>query len=285
METYQLADGQAVACVTPRIHRHVHHAGQDRLPVSVSIAEYRVDDTLLLAVQQAESPLRPLATQFMVSIAAHYTRQGWTIATVNATALCMKPAPGQDRPREAGNPFFSRIREHFPAYDQDSLPKIPTGFLDQSWKEDGAPSFFHPRLRLALSIDVEDRAAREVGADRFVVFATDAAGGALGKPALLETEDWGQVQRLVLAHLFAQKLALDLGPDKLAQVRERNRGLKDDCCASHDFLDANMVMNEAYIEVVGRELRADDDDDASLWTDAWGIAKARLLTAPADWEE
>ena len=50
-------------------------------------------------------------------------------------------------------------------------------------------------------------------------------------------------------------------------------------CHSHDFLDANMAMDEVFTEALGRSVDADVAADAELWNAAWTLAKgARFFT-------
>lgn len=64
-----------------------------------------------------------------------------------------------------------------------------------------------------------------------------------------------------------------------------NRNARPDyvgCCATHDFLDANMAMLAAFEEVAGRELAtisetATDEEkgaDSNLFNAAWTLARA-----------
>lgn len=46
-------------------------------------------------------------------------------------------------------------------------------------------------------------------------------------------------------------------------------------CATHDYIDANVVMDEAFRYVLGREARMDSEEDCSLINDAWNLAKEK----------
>lgn len=83
-----------------------------------------------------------------------------------------------------------------------------------------------------------------------------------------------------LAALFAQKLRDCLTDDEWEAMRETNRGAEPGICASHDFCDANMPMDEAFKVVAGHEVDGDNDADTSLWNGAWTRAKEVYLTAP-----
>jgi len=71
------------------------------------------------------------------------------------------------------------------------------------------------------------------------------------------------------------------------QILDRNRReTNPGVCHTHDFCDANMLMEAAFIETMGREplLPCDSDGTAEtearqeaecvLWSDAWAIAGA-----------
>ena len=100
-----------------------------------------------------------------------------------------------------------------------------------------------------------------------------------------------------IATAFAATLREWLSADQWAEMQARNVNHADDgICASHDYCDANMAMEAAFISVTGREpacgyetladgspvnpadaIQADADCD--LWSAAWAIAKPRYLTA------
>lgn len=90
--------------------------------------------------------------------------------------------------------------------------------------------------------------------------------------------------------------------DALAIVRQRNRDWASPLvCATHDFLDANMVMAAAFAQIIGHEPQgswethydaslgrhvADDPEekkqaerDTALINAAWDFAKQHWLTA------
>ena len=96
-----------------------------------------------------------------------------------------------------------------------------------------------------------------------------------------------------------------LTPEELEEVRTRNdeRGPNDKWCASHDFCDANMAMDPAFREVMGREprlaiaeevyadpdttdaliadLNAQIEEDSRLWESAWDWAIEHYLSHSA----
>jgi hypothetical protein len=98
-----------------------------------------------------------------------------------------------------------------------------------------------------------------------------------------------------LARKFIALLRQEVGTEGLAEIARINRDPPRSVCASHDFLDANMVMQEAFEDVVGRSPDSDSEEDAKLWTDAWAQAKqimalrygvgANLPTSRGDFDE
>lgn len=93
-----------------------------------------------------------------------------------------------------------------------------------------------------------------------------------------------------LAGRFAEYLRRDLTTDELVEVISLNKAETDPMiCHSHDFLDANMTMHEAFTDVVGREPFLSDEPagldahqaDVDLFNEAWNIAKrADFLLSP-----
>lgn len=102
-----------------------------------------------------------------------------------------------------------------------------------------------------------------------------------------------------LAKEFATLLELMVTPAEWRQVLSTNVGADDLVCASHDVCDANMVMLQAFENVIGREpvmswetlpngqpdgateaaKAALAETDNALWNAAWAIAKRDYLTA------
>ncbi len=93
---------------------------------------------------------------------------------------------------------------------------------------------------------------------------------------------------LRLALTFTALLHARLGPRQMATVVRRNFRAGDDTCASHDFCDANVYMDEAFELVTGaaatdsggerpdtaRQDGCMSDAAADLWNAAWTTAKA-----------
>lgn len=88
-------------------------------------------------------------------------------------------------------------------------------------------------------------------------------------------------ERLALA--FVEMLREYLTADEWRTMRERNAtpDYAGDVCASHDFMDANMAMLDAWNVATGLSaIDANDEAQTALWNAAWAIAKRDHLTAP-----
>ncbi len=77
-----------------------------------------------------------------------------------------------------------------------------------------------------------------------------------------------------LASAFARGLANNLAPKTLAAIDAENAARADGSCASHDWLDANEVMDDAFVAVMGHAPRPDSGAHAALINAAWDRAKA-----------
>jgi hypothetical protein len=95
-----------------------------------------------------------------------------------------------------------------------------------------------------------------------------------------------------LALAFAVELRQSFSDYEWHEMRLRNAEIGAGACASHDFCDANMVMDAAFAKVMGVEALVTDEHDnvempawhTSIWNAAWAIAKRRYLTA-ITWEQ
>jgi hypothetical protein len=77
-----------------------------------------------------------------------------------------------------------------------------------------------------------------------------------------------------LAAAFTRGLRNNLNTATLAAIDAENAARGDDSCASHDYLDANDVMADAFAAVMGRASKASSSADAELINAAWSTAKA-----------
>lgn len=78
-----------------------------------------------------------------------------------------------------------------------------------------------------------------------------------------------------LAYTFSVVLKEWLTPEEMQTVVSRNATPEygAQLCASHDFCDANMAMQEAFIRLFKRTPDTNSELDSTLWNQAWYIAK------------
>lgn len=81
-----------------------------------------------------------------------------------------------------------------------------------------------------------------------------------------------------LAARFSAIVRAELS-DHLGEIRAKN--LQPDyagpVCATHDYIDANLLMLDAFRDVTGREAVPQSKADARAWSEAWAIAKGRAF--------
>ncbi len=81
-------------------------------------------------------------------------------------------------------------------------------------------------------------------------------------------------QAKLVAKSFTEALHRLLGADRMRQIVERNANESDQrVCHTHDFLDANMVMLEAFEAVMGFLYDLNDKQSEELFNLAWTHAK------------
>lgn len=81
-----------------------------------------------------------------------------------------------------------------------------------------------------------------------------------------------------IAAAFVDEIRDEIGFFDLVAVDRINEERNDATCATHDFCDANMPMDEAFQKVMGRSSLPEEggmsEDDCALWNDAWARAKS-----------
>lgn len=178
----------------------------------------------------------------------------------------------------------------FPDYAIDRMVPIPPEWSEMSWRHETAPSFgpcVGPMGEAAqIWIDYEQAAMREFPESARFTFSRRDAVGEL--TVAYAGDDYAEALRHIaietLACAFAHGLAEQLDPDEWRQMRLRNQTIAAGVCASHDFLDANMVMLAAWQATRPPAIVGNGDADA-LGTDlahvnaAWGVATRYYLTA------
>jgi hypothetical protein len=91
--------------------------------------------------------------------------------------------------------------------------------------------------------------------------------------------DVGQLLQLLVDE-FSQRVRDYLSPEQMQQVLTRNLSGSPSVCATHDFCDANELMAQAFVLVMGREPEPSSSLDAELWNCAWSIAKNANFARP-----
>ena len=92
-------------------------------------------------------------------------------------------------------------------------------------------------------------------------------------------DDTNQVTK-ELAEAFAAVLNRWLTPTQFAQMQMANAQNANTLnCASHDYCDANMAMESAFITVLKRHPSVASEEDQALWNSAWERARRKFLTA------
>lgn len=102
-----------------------------------------------------------------------------------------------------------------------------------------------------------------------------------GDPPVVEIQ-YTTEQRDRMAALFYDYLLRDVGVEKMEVIEQRNREEMDpSICHSHDFIDANVTMLEAFTDVMGFEPDLRSNSQTNLWNDAWSFAKSAMKETPS----
>lgn len=177
-------------------------------------------------------------------------------------------------------------REAFPDFDPTTMPQIPAGFVDQSWRNDTMPSFRCAAALLTMWIDYADPELREIREGGRFSLMRDKEDETHPE-FLMESDSLDEIVAGALGEAFVGVLREWLTPDEMARVREQNAadaeaGVGGLTCHSHDFCDANEAMLVAFQRVFGREMALGEDTpemaaaqeaDMALANAAWGYAK------------
>ena len=158
-----------------------------------------------------------------------------------------------------------------------TMIRLPPGFQILA---DGPTSLWvNTTIGLYLEISLETGNERQW---RYTLEAAESHPRLPGRSAPPATTLWSDALAVILAYQFAHDLRTNLTDTAWREMRRKNVAIAPGCCASHDYLDANMVMDPAFTLVVGRPLDANNEDDTAIWNAAWGFATPNLLTeAPA----
>lgn len=95
---------------------------------------------------------------------------------------------------------------------------------------------------------------------------------------MAQTKTTPSVDRVVGAFVMLMRESLE--PHEFFDMQIRNATADAGVCHSHDFRDANVIMDEAFSLIAGRETDSLDVDegDLAVWNAAWDIAKEEYFT-------
>ena len=140
----------------------------------------------------------------------------------------------------------------FPDYPLATMMPIPATWSEMSWRHEVAPSFgpcVGPMGEAAqIWIDYADPAKRDVPeSSRFTVSRRDAIGELT---VIYAGDDYDAVLTHAsieaLACSLSNRVAYEMTAEEWQETRLRNRTTPDNVCASHDFMDTNILMLEAW---------------------------------------
>lgn len=76
-----------------------------------------------------------------------------------------------------------------------------------------------------------------------------------------------------LSDKFSDLIRSHLTPEQMTAVVTINEINDNDTCATGDFCDSNMLMDDAWLAVMKRELDCGSEYDMALWNRAWNLSK------------
>ena len=136
--------------------------------------------------------------------------------------------------------------------------------------------------------EVDERmVVREDRGDRVLVAHLNS--GEVPSISAQSTEDLTRTQSVAtgLANMFSSRLCGYLTSEQISQVNIDN--LKESgeplICHSHDYIDANEVMAEAWKSLFGVDIDLQNDEMCRLWGDAWTAAKSAGFRPISEEEE
>lgn len=168
------------------------------------------------------------------------------------------------------------------------LAKLPA-FLnsddweDISWHNDECPRFTNKKLGIDLWVNF---LGRDDGYKNYAIDNVDKKGEYKNTP--LCTDYLCEVSAYVakrekkyteglttrLAKTFSKELRKVLTKGEFRSVIALNNKEKDkQVCHSHDFIDANMVMDAAFTMVFKKQLDVQNTTDSAFFNSAWNLAK------------
>jgi hypothetical protein len=188
-------------------------------------------------------------------------------------------------------------RTEFPDFPAP-VPALLTGkgWTDSSWHNDAMPFFIHEASGVGVWCNYVASDLPEAPLFMVVGMGHSVHGWQHeGTVDLFETDDAGVLATSLphfttvraIAHAFATTIETDYAC-YIDDIRRLNASPEYvGSCATHDFLDANMPMADAFEAIVGHFPVGDDDatpqhaDDVAIWNAAWDIARKERLTGDA----
>lgn len=74
-----------------------------------------------------------------------------------------------------------------------------------------------------------------------------------------------------LSRKFAELVFAELADSEREAILAHPKD--DECCITHDFMDPNQLILDAYEELTGEEADVGDDDTLHLFNTAWTLAR------------
>lgn len=206
----------------------------------------------------------------------------------------------------AARDIINDIRTNgFADFPVDTIPPILLGdaWEGHTFRNDMCPSVANRTLGLQVFIDFPDPAQREFESiERFVVWPAewDANGDRTcgdDEDPIFCTESAEELNAWILerksrrgdtmnaemlARAFIRELRTELTQAQIDAIVATNAERNDRSCATHDYVDANQTMLDAYEKATGESMQLDCEDPrwdavARMMDDAHTIAKAALF--------
>lgn len=191
------------------------------------------------------------------------------------------------------------------------LPALPAfgnaaAWSDSSWHNDENPGWYNEAagLQLYCSLVSPITGKCDEGYKKYHLMAMDVNHSYLydiaatddkaeieavikkwnGRKAPKLTEGFGESDVQMIATAFTKGLRKYLTAQQFKEMQRRNAAeMETNCCHSHDFCDANVLMAEAVKKVTGRDISTakwlNDDGMLALWGAAWDCAIAQNFSA------
>lgn len=78
-----------------------------------------------------------------------------------------------------------------------------------------------------------------------------------------------------VSNKFSKLINESFSKKELKETIAKNKTAEyENCCATQDYCDANMIMDEAFTQVIGHEIDLQNDEDLQIWNEAWDLSKA-----------